>query len=243
VGDFEPPGGAVDQGVSDEGLGGHEGGEGVEIYGVDAAVDDEVADDAEEDENVHAGVEKCRGQDAGWEAAKAGGGERAGGDEQQAAMVFGPGAPVDAEGERDGEAHHVEQRNDEEGLRVGSVKLHGVEMGHGDGGGDAYEGDGDAEGYSEPAGLFVDADVAGANEQGLKNIEDEPAGENERMEIEDGGTRRSWVDEIFVYRVAEAVDDGRGDEQRHEEIEVIVERRGGFGGAFWKWTSGDVNWL
>ena len=63
------------------------------------------------------------------------------------------------------------------------------------------------------------------------------------MEIKDGGARGSRVDEIFVYRVAETVDDGGGDEQRHEEIEIIVERRRGPGDGFWKRAGCNVYWL
>lgn len=233
----------MDHGIGDYRLGGDEGGESVEIDRVNAAVDDEIADNAEEYEDVYASVEKWWRQDAGWKATEACGSEGAGSDEQQAAVILGLGTPIDAEDERDGEAHHVEQRNDEERIRPRLVKLERVETGHGDGGSDAHEGDGDAEGYPEPTSLLVDANVAGAHEQGLKNVKDEPASENERVEIKDGGARRRGMDEVFVYRVAETVHDGRGDDERHEEIEIIVERSGGSGNGFWERAGCNVYWL
>lgn len=233
----------MDHGVGHEGLGGHESGESVQIYGVDVSIDDEVAGDSEEDEDVNTSVKKRRRQDAGGEAAKARSGERAGSHEQKATVVFGLGAPVDAEREGRGETNHVEQRNDEEGFCARLVKLDGVEMSHSDGGGDAHTGDGEAESYAEPANLLMDADVARADEQGLKNIKDQPTGENKRVEIKDGRARRRRVDEIFVHCVTEAVNYGRRDEQRHEEIKIIVERCGGSCCGFRERSRGNVNRL
>lgn len=243
MGDFKPPGGVVDHGVGHQGLGGDKGGEEVEINGVNAAVDDEIAGHAEEDEDVHTSVEKWRRKDCRWKTAEAGGSKRARSYQEQAAVILRLGAPIDAKRKSAGEADHVEEGNDEECFCPGLVKLNGIEARHGHGGSDAYNWDGDAEGYSKPAGLLMDADVASADEYRLKNIKDEPGGEDEGVEIEDGGTLRRRVDEVFVHCVAEAVDDGRSDEQRHEEIEIIVEGGGRSCGAFGYWAGSGAYWL
>jgi hypothetical protein len=48
------------------------------------------------------------------------------------------------------------------------------------------------------------------------------------------------MDEISFHGVAEAVNNGRGDDERHEKIEIIVERDGWFGDGFREWSRDDV---
>ncbi len=79
--------------------------------------------DAEENQEVDAGIKKIVGEQALWKTAERRSGERTGGSEHQAAMELRFFAPVDRQREGAGEADHIEERNHQEGFRVGGMHL------------------------------------------------------------------------------------------------------------------------
>lgn len=71
----------------------------------------------------------------------------------------------------------------------------------------------------------MNADVVRADERGLQDEEDDPAGKDCSVKIEYPGANGRGVDEVVVDGVAEAVDHNYCDEERHAEVEVLREKR------------------
>ena len=80
-----------------------ERGQRVEIYGVNAAGHDQVAQDGNDEQQIHAGVEPMIGESVDREAPERGGRKQAISDQHEPAMILGLPAPIDCECEYDGE--------------------------------------------------------------------------------------------------------------------------------------------
>ncbi len=103
------------------------------------------------------------------ETAKGRGGERTGGEQEQAAMELRLLSPTDGQREGDGEGDDVKERNDEKRLRVGRVELEYFETRHGDGGGDTQHGNRRAERDTEPASPAMQRHIARSDQRGLEH--------------------------------------------------------------------------
>jgi hypothetical protein len=101
IGDIHPPRRRVEECLHGGDLGNDQDRKRVEVNPVDAAIDDEVADDAETNQRVYAGRREDERQVG--EAAEGCVGQGAGGDQHQAPMELGLRAPVDSEGKGHGE--------------------------------------------------------------------------------------------------------------------------------------------
>jgi hypothetical protein len=197
--------------IHDGELGEHEGGQRVEVDGVDAPVDDEITQDTEKDEKVDANIEPRPGMKQGGETNEGGGGERAGGDQQETAVELGSIAPVDCQDKRDGEGCQVQEGSAEKRGGAGQIGVMQVKAPHGDCGDGSDDGDGDAERDTEPAEHAMDTDVAGADQRGLGYIEDYPRGKDDGMDLKQERLGMAWVEELLIDPLAEAIDDDSGD--------------------------------
>jgi hypothetical protein len=204
------------------GLDGDDWGKGVEVEFVDAAVDDAIAEHAENDEEVEDGVEEVVVEDE-IEAAEGGVHEHGGADEEEAAVVVGLFAPVDGEGDADAEDEHIGVGDGEEGLRFFVVEGEGVEAGHDDGDGAAEDDHDGGETGAEPAEEAMDLDFFHTDESGLKDEEDDPEREGSAVEPEECGAGRVGVEEVGVDGAAETDEDGGGEDERHGEVEITAE--------------------
>jgi len=77
----------------------------------------------------------------------------------------------------------------------------------------------------------MDSHIVRSNECRLKNEEDHPPGEDRRMKRKNHWPGHGGMEEILVHRVAESVNDGHRNEQRHEEVEVSIDQAAGLGQA------------
>ena len=203
------------QDLSDE-----KGSDTVDIDLVGATADNEIAGDAKENEKIDAEVEGAWREQR--ETSPSSCGESGGSEKDEAPVELRPIAPKHAEGEGDGEAGHIKEWNADTGISE-TLMLH-VKMvtPHGDGGGNAQDDNGGSESGPEPTQRFVNADVPGANQSGLQDIEDEPAKENDSMDVEQSGRWESRVDKPSVDGPAETVDHDHCDENRHREVKVFL---------------------
>ncbi len=149
---------------------------------MDAAADDEIAQDTKKNQEVNAHLEPWPRVKHSGETNEGGGSERAGGDEHEAAVDFGLGAPVDGQGKRNGEGCYVQEGGPEQGCPEGEIGIKQVEAPHGDGGDDADYGDGDAERHAEPPKHAMDADVAGTDQGRLNDIQEHPCRKDDDMD-------------------------------------------------------------
>jgi hypothetical protein len=138
-------------------------------------------------------------------------GQRAGGDQQEAAVELGLVAPVDCKGKRDGEGGQVEEGGAEKRGGAGQIGIAQVEAPHGDGGDGSDDEDGDAEGDAEPAESPMDTHVADADQRGLEDVEDHPGGKDDGMDREKERLGMAGMEELLIDPLAEAVDDDSGD--------------------------------
>src|SRR6202050_1981193 len=90
------------------------------------------------------------------------------------------------------------------------------------GGPSADDNNGDADSDTEPAEAAMQADVVRADQRGLHDEEHNPSGEHNGVDVQDKGWKRRGMYEVMVDGVAEAVDHSRSDQQRHEEIKVVM---------------------
>lgn len=217
----------MSEAVHDEQLAGGKRGKGVEIDLMDAAVDDEVARHAQENQQVDAHVKPRSRQDGRREAAERGGRDAAGSDQDEASMKFGLLAPKDGEREEGGKANHVEKRDDQKRLdgRSARLRVNQMEPPHDDGGGDADKDHRGGKSGSDPSGGAMELHVVGLYEHRLEEEEAEPSDEERAVNPEKRGPGRSGIQQIFAHCVAESVEDDGGNQQRHQEIEVLVEER------------------
>ena len=224
MGDAGPVREVMDSGVHDDCLADDEGGQDVKINPVHLAVDDHVAEDAEENQEVDARIEKLVGKQALWKSAERRSGQGTGGNEHQAAMEFRFFPPVNRQREGAGEADHIKERNHQERFRVSGMHLQGIEASHGDGGRDAdYENQQTQRG-SEPADAAMQSDVVCAHEGGLQQEKQQPTGKDCRVEIQNRRSRNGWVNQVGADGEAEAVHHHCGDQERHEEVEISIEQ-------------------
>lgn len=91
------------------GLGKNEDRQCAEIYGVNATVDSEVAQNAEQYQEVNAHVEPGPGMKPRGETNEGSGGKRAAGDQHETSVQLGLFAPVDGQGKRHGERRYIQQ--------------------------------------------------------------------------------------------------------------------------------------
>jgi hypothetical protein len=66
--------------------------------------------------------------------------------------------------------------------------------------------------------------IVSSDQCGLKDEEEHPHAEDGCMKIEDMGERDGGMDEFFAYRAAEAEHHDNGDQNRHEEVEIVIEQ-------------------
>ena len=133
-------------------------------------------------------------------------------------------APEDGEAEADAEGEHVEEGFDQKGVRAGLVETDRVEARHDDGRGNTERNHDGAERCAEPAQGAVHAHMMGADQCGLKNKGHNPAGECGRVDPEEEGSRQSRMEKVFVDSMAETPYDNGCDEQRHDEVEILVQQ-------------------
>jgi len=108
----------VHKSVHDDDLAEDESRESIEIDGVDAPDDDQVARYTEKNESVHATIKQDRGKDVRRKTTETRGGEGTGGNQDQATVELRFFPPIDCQHERNGECSDVEKRNDEKGLHT-----------------------------------------------------------------------------------------------------------------------------
>jgi hypothetical protein len=193
-----------------------------EVEAVDAAVDEDVAEEAEGDDGVDADVEEVVGDEIR-DAAKGGADEAAGGDEEDGAVERGLAPPEDAKGEPDGEDGHVAEGDELEGVGTGFFEDGNVKVAEDDGRDAAERDHGDADARDEPAERAVDADVVRADEGGLQEEEQQPGREGGCVEPQDTRTGDGRAEEDIVDGVAEAPEDDGDHEEGHREVEVLVD--------------------
>jgi len=104
------------------------------------------------------------------------------------------------------------------------MELVGVESGHDDTGGTADQDHGRPERGAEPAEGTMPAHVVRTHEGGLQDKEYEPAGKDGGMKIQNDGARNGGMEQVSVDGEAEAPYNNGGDEQRHGEIEILVQQ-------------------
>ena len=81
---------------------------------------------------------------------------------------------------------------------------------------------------AKPAKSAMQFDLVRANQRGLKDEEQHPAGKDDGVDGEDEGRQRRSVQKIVRDGLAEAVDHDHGNQERHTEVEVLAEEsRGG----------------
>ena len=130
--------------------------------------------------------------------------------------------PVDSERKGHGEAGEVQHLDNRESRGVEWVLLLDGEPNYADRGPSADDNNGDGESDTEPAEPAMQADVAGADQRGLHNEEHNPCGEHDGVDVQDKRWERRGMYEVMVDGVAKAVHHGRSDQQRHEEIKVLI---------------------
>jgi len=163
-----------------------------------------------------------------WRETNEGGcGERAGGDQHEAAVELGLGAPVDSQGKGDGKGCYVQKGGPEQGRPAGEIGIEQVEAPHSDGGDGADYGDGNAEHDAEPPKRAMYADVAGADQGGLDDIQDHPGGEDADMDREKEWLAVVRVEEPLIDRWPEPADHDCCNQERHEKVEVLGQRASG----------------
>ena len=107
-----------------------------EVNAVNGAIDDQVACDAEKNQQIHACIEQIGWQDTLGKAAETCGREGASSDQHQTPVQLRFFAPIYGQRKRTGEANHVKERNDKVGLRIRHVETHRIETSHDDSGRD-----------------------------------------------------------------------------------------------------------
>src|SRR2546426_12396253 len=105
------------------------------------------------------------------ETTKGRGGERTGGDQEQAAMELRLSSPINCQREGDGEGDDVKERDDEKRLSIGRVEVEYFETCHGDGGGDTQHRHRNAERDAEPAGPAMQPYIVRSYQRGLQDKE------------------------------------------------------------------------
>ncbi len=81
---------------------------------------------------------------------------------------------------------------------------------------------------TEPAYAAMESDVVCAHQRGLQQEKEQPTGKDRRVEIQNRGPRNRWVNQSGAHGEAEAVDHHCGDQERHEEVEILVEQAATF---------------
>ncbi|MFT4114705.1 hypothetical protein [Silvibacterium sp.] len=77
---------------------------------------------------------------------------------------------------------------------------------------------------AEPADQPVQAYLTGLNQRRLEDEKDDPANEHGRVNIKKKGADRISVDELSAYRMTESVADNGGNQQRHGQVKIPVQR-------------------
>ena len=195
----------------------------VEIDGVNAARNDEVSNDSEKKEQVDAGVEIGGIEKVFGNASPRGGCEGTTGDKEEASMEFGILAPKDRQGKGHREASDVPQGDEDVRVGIGISQDAQVKALHEDGDGNAKRGNQGAQSYAEPAEAAMQTNIARAYEGGLKDEKEHPAKEDGSVNIEEQRARRGRVDEIPTDGMTKAVDYDGQKEQRHREVEIVLQ--------------------
>ena len=230
MGDAGPVRQVMDDGVRHDGLGDDERGQNVKIRPVHFAVDDHVAEDTEKNQNIDTGIEKIVGKEPLRKTAERGRGQSAGGHEHEAAMELRFLAPVNRESEGAGEADHIQERNHEKRFCVRDVHLQGIEAAHDDGGGDSDDENQHTQCGSEPPDAAMPSHVVRSHQRGLQNEKQQPSGKDRGMDVQDGGRWDGRMNQSFAHGEAEAVHNHCGNQERHEEVEILIEQTATFRG-------------
>ncbi len=173
-----------------------------EIDAVDAAIHEKIAHNSEADHHVVTKKEETVVEDE----VKASEGrieQRTSGDKEQSAMQFGLLAPRDRERKKRAKGCHVEERNDEERLGAGQAESVRVEAAHDDGCNDTQRNHRRAKRRSKPSEEAMPFYVSRADQNGLKQEEDNPAEKHPTVEPQEERSRRRGVKEAGVDCAAE----------------------------------------
>jgi hypothetical protein len=135
----------------------------------------------------------------------------------------GLAAPGDAEREKDGEDGHVAEGDELEGVGAGLMQDAGVKAAHDDGDDGAEGNHRCADSGDEPAQRAVPADVMRPHQRGLQHEEKQPSAEDGGVNPKQQRAGNGGVEEDVVDGVAEAPDDDRDEDERHREVEVLVD--------------------
>jgi len=103
------------------------------------------------------------------------------------------------------------------------VQLKGVEPCHGDGGADAKYRNRNAKDHAEQTDPPMPPHVVCSHQCGLQNEKCQPSRKDCRMKIKQRRSGHERVNQILFDREAEAVHNDHGDQQGHEEIEILVQ--------------------
>lgn len=139
-------------------------------------------------------------------------------------MKLGFFTPIDRQCKGDREGGHVAELDSKKRRCSHHVEVANVEAVHSEGGGEAEDWNHNPEGDAEPTDGAMNAYVVGADQCGLQDEEEDPAGENDSVELENPRANGGGVDEEVIDGVAEAVHDDCGDQEGHGEVEIASSR-------------------
>jgi len=177
VGDPLPPGRIAPPHVCREALANDQQRQRTDIHLVDAPVYQQVARNAEKDQQVQAGKEEIVVEQV-VKAAKGRVREPAGCDEDQPAMQLWFRAPVDGKRNARAKRDHVVERDAKKSIRTALMELNRVKAGHDDGGSNAQRNHHRGEPGAKPSDGAMPTDFAYTDQRGLTNEEDHPPGES-----------------------------------------------------------------
>lgn len=158
--------------VHDEALANDQCRERIEIDQMNATDHDEIAHDAEKDQEIHANVERvqqCRESSEGRSR------KRTGRDQHEAAMEFRLLPPKDCQRKRDGEASDIPKRDGKKLPGIGLMEGEHFEARHADCGRDAEYKNCNAPCDAEPSQRAMDPHLVHPYERRLHDEKDDPA--------------------------------------------------------------------
>src|SRR5271157_708974 len=223
TGDRAPPGRIDPPHVDRKALANDQCWQRIEIHFVDVPIYDEIAHHTEYDQKVQAEIEeaivKPKRKTANGRVH-----EPAGCDEYEPTMEFGPFPPIDGERNDHAKGDHVVERDRHKSLYAALMELNGVKSGHDDGCGNAQRHHHRGQPGPKPAEEAMPAHFVYTDQRGLSDEEGHPRCECGAVNPEKQGPRHGGVEEAGADRTAEAPYHKRGDQQRHEEIEVSFQK-------------------
>jgi hypothetical protein len=222
AGDPLPPGRITPPHVHREALANDQQRQRKEIRLVDAPIYQQIARNAEKDQQVQAREEEIVVEQV-VKAAKGRVHEPAGCDEDQPAMQLRFHAPIDGKRNAHAKGDHVVERDAQKSTRAALMELNGVKAGHDDGSSNAQRNHHRRQPGAKPSDGAVPTEFAYTDQRGLTNEEDHPPGESCAMNPENEGPRHGGMEQVGVDGTLETGDHNRRDQQRHREIEISMQ--------------------